>query len=141
MRQCIKNRIARTGLLVTLLTFGWAAAQAQTSSCPIQPTQVKDINSQLAIDFDNLSGKQIATYGFALTFFDVNGKAHPFPQPLAGNVQLSGRGHRSAIWQNRLAQLFLYPYAQAFLQQVTFTDGTAWVDDGSHACSIISVQE
>ncbi len=140
MRQCIKNRIARTGLLVTLLTLGWAA-QAQTSSCPIQPTLVKDINSQLAIEFDNVSGKQIATYGFGLTFFDLRGKAHAFPQPLAGNIQLTAHGHRSAVWQSRLAQLFLYPYAQAFLQQVTFTDGTSWVDDGSHVCSIISVQE
>ena len=127
-------------MLVLVLTFSWAA-QAQNASCPIQPTQVKDVDSQLAIQFDNISGKQIATYGFGLTFFDLNGKAHRFPQPLAGNVQLSVRGHRNAVWQSRLAQLFLYPYAQAFLQQVTFTDGTSWVDDGSHACSIISVQE
>jgi hypothetical protein len=139
MRQYTRN-IAVIGALATLLAFP-CAARAQSSSCPIQPTLVKDINSQLAIEFDNLSGKPVATYGFGLTFFDLRGKAHAFPQPLAGNVQLSGRGHRSAIWQNRLAQLFLYPYAQAFVQQVTFTDGTSWVDDGSHACSIISVQE
>jgi hypothetical protein len=140
MRQCTKTRIATTAALAAVLTFSWAA-HAQSASCPIQPTLVKNVDSQLAIQFDNVSGKQIATYGFGLTFFDLNGKAHPFPQPLAGKVQLSARGHRSAIWQSRLAQLFLYPYAQAFLQQVTFTDGTSWVDDGSHACSIISVQE
>ena len=126
--------------MVAVLIFCWAA-QAQNSSCPVQPTQVKDVSSQLAIEFDNLTGKQIATYGFGVTFFDLRGKAHAFPQPLAGNIQLTARGHRSAVWQSRLAQLFLYPYAQAFLQQVTFTDGTSWVDDGSHACSIISVQE
>ena len=140
MRQCIKIRIARTAVIGVLLTFCWAA-QAQSSSCPIQPTQVKDIDSQLAIEFDNVSGKQIAAYGFGLTFFDLNGKAHAFPQPLSGNVQFASRGHRNAIWQNHLAQHFLYPYAQAFVQHVTFTDGTSWVDDGSHACSIISVQE
>lgn len=126
--------------MAAILTF-CCAVQAQSSSCPVQPTQVKDINSQLAIEFDNLSGKQIATYGFGVTFFDLRGKAHAFPQPLTGNVQLTARGHRSAVWQSRLAQLFLYPYAQVFLQQATFTDGTYWVDDGSHACSIISVQE
>lgn len=140
MRQCTKNRITRAGVLAAVLTFCWAA-QAQSSSCPIQPTQVKDIDSQLAIEFDNLSGKQIATYGFGLAFFDLNGKKHAFPQPLSGNVQLTARGHRNAIWHNHLAQHFLYPYAQAILQNVTFTDGTSWVDDGSHACSIISVQE
>ena len=140
MQQCTKNRIASTTVLAIALTFSCAVI-AQSSSCPIQPTQVKDIDSQLAIAFDNVSGKQIATYGFGLTFFDLNGRAHAFPQPLAGNVQLSARAHRNAIWQNRLALHFLFPYAQAFVQQITFTDGTSWVDDGSHACSNISVQE
>ncbi len=140
MQQRTKNRITRAGVLVAILTFAWAA-QAQSSSCPIQPSQVKDIGTQLAIEFDNVSGKQIATYGFGLTFFDLNGNAHVFPQPLSGNVQLSARAHRNAIWQNRLALHFLFPYAQVFLQQVTFADATSWVDDGSHACSIISVQE
>ena len=140
MQQCTKNRITRTGVLVAVLTFGWAA-QAQSSSCPIQPSQVKGIASQLAIEFDNVSGKQIATYSFGLAFFDLNGKPHAFPQPLSGNVQLSARAHRNAVWQNRLALHFLYPYAQVFVQQVTFADGTTWVEDGSHACSVISVQE
>jgi hypothetical protein len=140
MRQCTKNRIEIAAVLVLFLTFAWTA-EAQSTSCPIQPTQVKNIDSQLAIEFDNVSGKQIATYGFGLTFFDLRGKAHAFPQHLSGNVQLPTRGHRRAIWQNRLAQQFLYPYAQAFLQKVTFTDGTSWVDDGTHGCSIVSVQE
>lgn len=138
MRQYTKNFVAMAAL-AALLAFSWAA-KAQ-SSCPIQPTLVKDTDSRLAIEFDNVSGKQIATYGFGLTFFDLNGKGHSFPQPLMGNVQVSTHDHRIAVWQNRLAQRFLYPYAQAFLQQVTFTDGTSWADDGSHACSIISVQE
>ncbi len=140
MRQCTKNRIAITAVLVLVLTFV-RVAEGQSTSCPIQPTQVKNIDSQLAIEFDNVSGKQIATYGFGLTFFDLKGKAHAFPQPLAGNVQISNRAHRHAIWQNHLALHFLYPYAQAFVQRVTFTDGTSWADDGSHACAIISVQE
>lgn len=140
MRQCTKNWIAETAVLVMVAAFPWAA-KAQSTSCPIQPTQVKDVDSHLAIEFDNVSGKQIVTYGFGLAFFDLNGKAHGFPQPLTGNVQLSARGHRSAIWQTPLALHFLYPYAQAFAQRVTFADGTSWVDDGSHACSIISVQE
>ena len=140
MRQCNKNRIARLAVLALVLS-AFCAAEGQSSSCPVQPILVKNTDSQLAIEFDNLSGKQIASYGFRLKFFDLRGKAHPFPQPLTGNVQLSARGHRHAIWRTRLAQQFLYPYAQAFLQKVTFTDGTSWVDDGTHACSIVSVQE
>ena len=127
-------------MLALLLTLCWTV-QAQSSPCPIQPTQVKDTDSRLAITFANVSPKKIAGYGFGLTFFDVNGKAHAFPQPLTGSVQLPPQAHRNAIWQNRLALRFLYPYAQAFVQQVTFADGTSWTDDGSHACSIISVQE
>lgn len=141
MRQCTKTRIGRTAVLAMVCTFCSWAAKAQSASCPIQPTQVKDIGFQLAIEFDNLSGKQIATYGFGLTFLDHKGKAHAFPQPLTGNIQLSARAHRNAIWQSRLALHFLYPYAEAFVQQVTFADGTSWVDDGSHTCSIMSVQE
>ena len=141
MRQYTKNRIARTAVLAIVWIFCSWKATAQNSSCPIQPRQVKDVNSQLAIEFDNFSGKQIAGYGFGLTFFDHNGKAHAFPQPLTGNVQLPSRAHRNAIWQSRLALHFLYPYAQAFVQHVTFADGTSWTDNGSHVCSIISVQE
>jgi hypothetical protein len=126
-------------IAMVLLVAPWAAT-AQ-SSCPIQPSQVKDTASQLALDFQNTSGKQIASYRFGLTFFDLAGKPHAFPQALAERVQMQSKGHRRAIWQTKLAQRFLFPYAQAFLQQVSFTDGTSWVDDGSHSCSVISLQE
>src|SRR5206468_1757845 len=110
-----------------LLVVPWAAT-AQTS-CPIQPIEVRDTASQLALDFQNTTGKQIASYQFGLTFFDLAGKPHPFPQALAERVLMQSKGHRTAIWQTKLAQRFLFPYAQAYLQQVSFTDGTSWVDD------------
>jgi hypothetical protein len=120
--------------------FPWTAA-AQSGSCPIQPILVKDIDSQIAIEFTNTSGKAVESYQFALTFFDHAGKAHTFPHSLAASVQMKGHGRRTSIWRTPNAQRFLYPYAQAFLQRVRFSDGTSWVDDGSHACSIVSVQE
>ena len=103
--------------------------------------QVKDISSQLMIDFASASSKTVASYRFMLTFFDHAGKAHAFPMPLTAGVQMSGHARRTSVWQTQLARHFLYPYAQAFLQQATFTDGTSWIDDGSHSCSVISVQE
>jgi len=130
----------KTALFTTVLLLASATARGQNVGCPIQPILVKNTDV-LAVDFQNTSGKPIASYQFGLAFFDFNGKAHAFPQPLTGNVQISSKSHRTAIWQNRLALHFLFPYAQAFLQQATFADGTSWVDDGSHACSIISVQE
>ena len=140
MPQCSKAAITRS-ILLAALVLSPGALKAQSASCPIQPTQAKNINSQIGIDFTNLSGKPIASYQFALTFFDLNGKPHAFPQPLAGNVPIASHSHRTAVWQTRLATKFLYPYAQAFLQRVIFTDGTSWLDDGSHSCSIVSVQE
>src|SRR4051794_11773294 len=116
----------KSAIIATVLLAAPWAAMAQ-SSCPIQPSQVKDTASQLALDFQNTSGKQIASYRFGLTFFDLAGKPHAFPQALAQRVQMQSKGHRTAIWQTKLAQLFLFPYAQAFLQQVSFTDGTSWV--------------
>ena len=130
----------KTALFTTVLLIASVTARAQNAGCPIQPTLVKNTDA-LAVDFKNASGKPIVSYQFGLAFFDLNGKAHAFPQPLTGNVQVSSKAHRTAVWQNRLALHFLFPYAKAFLQQATFADGTSWVDDGSHACSIISVQE
>ena len=140
MRQCSKNAIVRAVLGAVLVISPWVL-KAQSTSCPIQPTQVKDTSSQLVINFKNLSGKTTASYRFALTFFDLNGHPHKFPQPLIGNVQMASHANRTAIWHTPLATNFLYPYAQASLQQVTFTDGTFWLDDGSQNCSIMSVQE
>jgi hypothetical protein len=116
-------------------------AAAQSGSCPIQPILVKDIDSQIAIEFTTTGGKTVVSYQFALTFFDHAGKPHTFPHSLAAGVQMKGHGRRTSIWQTQMAQHFLFPYAQAFLQQVTFSDGTSWVDNGSHACSVVSVQE
>jgi hypothetical protein len=124
-----------------LLLLAALQAQAQNSACPVQPTLVKNINSQLALAFQNTSGKAIASYQFALTFVDSNGHTHAFPHVLSEKVQMRASAHRTAIWPSKLAQLFLFPYAQVFLQQVTFTDGTLWVDDGAHSCSVMSVQE
>ena len=141
MRRYSNNYLVQILALAAALVGFPCRTTAQSGSCPIQPIQVKDIDSQIAIEFTTSSGKPVASYRFLLTFFDHAGKAHSFPQPLASGVQMSGHARRTSIWRTQLAQHFLYPYAQAFLQQVTFADGTSWVDSGSHACSIVSVQE
>ena len=132
-------------LKILVFVLAWTmlpcTSKAQSPSCPIQPVMVKNIDSQIAIEFNTASGRQVASYRFALTFFDHAGKAHSFPMGLAEGVHMKAHARRTSIWQTHLAQQFLYPYAQVFLQQVTFTDGTSWMDDGSHACSIFSVQE
>ena len=127
-----------------LLAFSLAIATptlSQTTSCPVQPKLVKNVNSQISVDFQNTSGKQLASYKFGLTFFDTNGQAHSFPHPLTGNIPLRVQVRRVAIWQTRSSLQFLFPLAQAYLMQATFSDGTSWTDNGSKACSVTSVQE
>jgi hypothetical protein len=132
MRTAIGSIIV---LLVCLLS------QAQIVGCPIQPTQVKNTDSQIAIAFQNASGKGIASYRFRLTLYDVWGQSHSFPQSLRGNVRLAANVRRTAIWQTRMAMQFLSPSVQASVEQTTFVDGTVWFDDGSRACSVTSTQE
>jgi hypothetical protein len=141
MRRYSNNYLVGILVMAAASTLFPFTAGAQSGSCPIQPVLVKDIDSQIAIEFTTTSGKPVVSYQFALTFFDHAGKAHTFPHSLSANVQMNGHGRRTSIWQTRMAQNFLYPYAQASLERVTFSDGTSWVDNGSHACSIVSVQE
>jgi len=111
------------------------------STCPVQPTLVKNTDSRISISFQNASEKQLASYQFGLTFFGTNGAAHRFPQSLAGKVPLQAHRHRAAIWETPSALQFLYPVAEVYLKQATFTDGTIWNDDGSKACKVSSIQE
>ena len=131
-------RIAIGSIIVLLVCL---LSQAQIVGCPIQPTLVKNTDSQIAIAFQNTSGKAIARYRFRLTFYDVWGQSHSFPQSLRGNERLAASARRTAIWQPRLAVQFLSPSVQAFVDQTIFMDGTVWFDDGSRACSVTSVQE
>ena len=127
------------GLLSLLLLV--ALPLLAQSTCPVQPTLVKNISSRISIDFQNTSGKQLASYRFGLTFFGNNGEAHAFPQPLVGRVSLNAHRHRAAIWETPSALQFLYPVAEVYLKQATFTDGTIWNDDGSKTCKVTSIQE
>jgi hypothetical protein len=117
------------------------AALAQTNTCPLQPVLVKNLASQISVSLQNTSAKQVASYNMGLTFYDVNGKAHVFPHSFSDNIAMKSHGKRTAIWHSPYSHQFLFPLAQAYLLDATFTDGTSWTDDGSHACSVTSMQE
>lgn len=124
-----------------LLLLSATTVLAQTDPCPLHPGEVKNLASQIFLTFQNTTGKQVASYTFGLSFSEVNGKKHDFPQLLSEAISLKSRGRRTAIWHSPLSRQFLYPLATAYLQQATFTDGTDWRDDGSHSCSVTSMQE
>lgn len=113
----------------------------QNNACPLQPTVVKNAASRISVSLQSTSGKQVTAYHVGLTFFDANGKAHPFPHAFADSVSLKSHGKRMAIWQSPQAHQFLLPLAKVYLLDATFSDGTEWFDDGSHSCSVTSVQE
>jgi hypothetical protein len=125
------------GLLVVMSV----PALAQTNSCPLRPVLVKNVASQISVSLHNTSGKKVTAYHVGLTFFDVNGKARRFPQTFADHIALKSHGKRTAIWNSPQAHQFLQPLAKAYLLDATFSDGTEWLDDGSHSCSVTSVQE
>lgn len=131
------KRVAITMLLASLSV----TALAQTNSCPLQPFLVKNLASQISVSLQNTSGKQVASYRVGLTFYDVNGKAHNFSQSFSDHIAMKSHGKRTAIWHSAAAHQFLFPLAQAYLLDATFTDGTSWTDDGSHTCSVTSAQE
>jgi hypothetical protein len=131
----------KTAILLLFSFATVALALSQNTSCPLQPKLVKNVNSQISVDFQNTSRKQLASYQFGLIFFDSNGQAHSFPHPLTGNIPLRAQLRRVAIWQSRLSLQFLFPLAQVYLVQAKFSDGTGWTDNGSKACSVTSVQE
>ena len=124
-----------------LLSLVSLRLSAQTNSCPLQPLLVKNLASQISVSLKNIGPKQVASYQIGLTFYDVNGKVHAFPHSFSDNLTLKTRGKRTAIWHSPNVHQYLFPFAQAFLIDATFTDGTSWTDDGSHACSVTSAQE
>ena len=126
-----------------LLIFSLATVLngSSQSTCPVQPQIVKNVNSQIAVDFQNNTGKELTNYQFGLIFVDLNGQLHRFPLALGGSIPLHAQLHRTAIWQNRLTLHFMFPLATAYLKQATFSDGTVWMDNGSRSCSVTSVQE
>jgi hypothetical protein len=131
--------VAKT--ILRLLLAISVPALAQTSSCPLQPVLVKNVASQISVSLQNTTGKQVRAYHMGLTFLDVNGGVYPFPHTFADNIALKSHGKRTAIWHSPQAHQFLQPLAKAYLLDATFSDGTQWFDDGSHSCSVTSVQE
>jgi hypothetical protein len=114
---------------------------AQENSCPVQPNSVLEHASEIAVSLQNSSDKAIASYRIGLTARTINGHSHPLPDDFTDRVQLPARAQRTAIWHTPLAYQFALPLAQVYLLEVTFVDGTDWVDDGSHSCAVTSVQE
>jgi hypothetical protein len=125
------------------LIFVWSLpkAFAMDSTCPVIFTQVRNIEGSFFISLQNTTGVDITSYDVDLSFVDIQGRTHIFPFPLL-------RQERIAAGQNKVAQFispdalrFLFPVINTSLFKIEFADGSEWSDDGSHACSFMSLEE
>ena len=116
-------------------------AFAIDSPCPVKFTQVRNIEGSFFISFENTTGLDITSYQVDLSFVDIQGRTHLFPFPLL-------RQERIAAGQNKVARFispdvlqFLFPIINSSLFRIEFADGSEWIDDGSHGCSFMSLEE
>ena len=114
---------------------------AQSDSCPVKITDVRNVNGKLSVLFENTSNASLSSYQFELIFVDLAGRQHPFPSRVNGLAAVAPVTEHLVSLNSSDALHFLFPKANAYLVTVTFSDGTTWTDDGSRACGYTAWQE
>jgi len=131
----------KSTILLSILIMLSGTCFAQEASCPVQITQVRNIEESIFVSFRNTTSRDIKSYEFDISFTDVFGKPHNFPFPLLRNERIPGGTKRVARFPSADTLEFLFPILNVSLFNVTFADGTTWNDDGSHDCSLSALQE
>jgi hypothetical protein len=134
------RRLTRMLTLVLLLVLGSQLVVAQPQ-CPLQPTDVRNIERRIFILFRNTSTQPVTSYDFGLDFIDTFGVDHSFPISFVAKHEVPPQAAHIGIWKSDATLNFLYPVAIAHLLKASFADGSVWTDDGSGSCSIIAIQE
>ena len=117
------------------------ALQAQATSCPVTVTDVRNVEDAIFVLFQNDGSATLTSYQFGFIFVDLRGHKLPFPVLSKGAKTVApGSGGKLALQTVQSLQ-FLFPEANAYLMKATFSDGTTWTDDGTHACGATSWQE
>ena len=114
---------------------------AQSDSCPVKITDVRNVNGKLSVLFQNTSNASLSSYQFELIFIDLAGRQHPFPSKVNGSAAVAPGAEHLLSMEASDALHFLFPKANAYLVAGTFSDGTTWSDDGSRQCGYTSWQE
>lgn len=131
----------RAFLIFALCALLNATALGQDSGCPVKITDVRSIAGKVSVLFRNTSQNEIAAYDFIVWFVDSEEQTHflPPPDPPDRGIK-AGRGAVTVFSAPETLE-FTFSVANAYLLHVTFADGAVWNDDGSHACSMASLQE
>ena len=133
----------RSLLLLGLLILLEAAALALDTSCPVKITDVRNIAGTVRLLFRNTSRLEIIEYEFVVWFVDSDKQVHFLPVLAQDPATLPVTAGASAVVVYPAPEMLQYTFsvANAYLLRATFTGGTAWNDDGSHACKLAALQE
>jgi hypothetical protein len=93
---------------------------------------------QLKLAFTNRVEKTISYMVIGLTILDPEGNAQPYPKNLAHKTQIPpGNEQRLHTWTLDTGSVDMHHTGESVtLLNVEYTDGTAWKDDGSLACTL-----
>jgi hypothetical protein len=109
--------------------------------CPLQLTDVRNIEESLVVVFTNTASSAVTSYEFGLSFQAITGQHFAFPLSLLRQDRVPVGAHRKAVFHSLESLQFLFPLATSYLLKASFADGSSWADDGSHGCSITALQE
>jgi hypothetical protein len=139
---------------IFLTAFVCCAALAQTSAspgaapsnCPVGFEHIDlrynhaggESVPQLRLAFTNRSNKTITGFVFALSILDSQGNPAPYPTQFEYRREFPiGEPQRSRTWNLDRASVDMHRSGEsATLIEAAFSDGTAWKDDGSRACTL-----
>ena len=129
------------GFLFAAVTVFGMSAFAQDPGCPIKLTDVRNIEGSVFVSLQNATDRDITSYSFDLSFVDTSGQTRTFPFPLLRHEKITAGQSKVARFISLDALQFLFPVMETHLESVDFADGSGWNDDGSHSCSLTTLQE
>jgi len=128
-------------LIFALSALLTATALGQDSTCPVKITDVRSFAGNVSVLFRNATRTEIADYDFVVWFVDYDEQMHFLPDGNPPTRGIKAGRNAVAIYPAPETLEFTFSVANAYLLHVTFADGAVWNDDGSHACSMASLQE
>ena len=127
-------------IFAAVTVFGMSAF-AQDPGCPIKLTDVRNIEGSVFVSLQNATDRDITSYSFDLSFVDSSGQTRTFPFPLLRHEKIIAGQSKVARFISLDTLQFLFPVMETHLESVDFADGSGWNDDGSHSCSLTTLQE
>jgi len=106
----------------------------------VKLNDVRNVAMTVTVLFTNSSQSAIDRAEFVVVLLDSTAGEHYLPLIESNHHLNPGEGGTASISASEIPQ-FLTVHARAYLLDLTFTDGSVWNDDGSHACSLTALQE